>query len=458
MHTLPLPLRLAALLLLLCPPAAAGERSLCYALAMGDATLELVDQQLAAGADLATPCSGSVPHGSHSLRRDYRSPTGSRKITALHALIPPLMLLTLGGPSDSLPVKQAPLGWAVFLYGDAFVDQLVDAGADLDQLDDWGNPPLYYALAREGLAKDPAGVERLLARGASPDALPRLSAEGLRRALTHDQLATSLCARKLDFEGDEVIEQAVVLDEPDILAVVLDCGAFDPGALSEPLQRALRLGRTELVVMLLDAGADLDATLVDALDRTWASAPPGDFSVVEALVAIGARLDGSDLATPLELMAERGRIRSVRYLLDQGVRPDRAGTEPVLAALQDPRPTDDDVAVLEALLVAGAPITPAVEDHIRYKLSCVGGRGGQTRLLFAHGLSVTPQRLHQVITLCDEDLFLEIAQRGERRVWRQALRGWRWADNAPVLRELLRQARRDEQHGLLVPPGDGEAD
>jgi ankyrin repeat protein len=166
--------------------------------------------------------------------------------------------------------------------------------------------------------------------------------------------------------------------------------AADPAALRRPMSRnenyqlplhfAVRMNRPEMVALLLELGADPAATDGDGVSASgYAAAPDVDRSVIETLTRHGgidlfgalvlgdeqtaARLVGEGGVSPgvLHMLAKRGDVRGVRWLIDYGADPnarwghwDAEVTPLHLAAAQG------HADVVRLLLTAGAD--PSIRD------------------------------------------------------------------------------------------------
>jgi ankyrin repeat protein len=135
------------------------------------------------------------------------------------------MLLDYGAPVDGRASRngETPLHYAAFYGRRATIDLFVARGADVNVADYSGVRPIQYARKRlQGLA-----VELLLKLGARPDSL-------------HDAVNAGDVAR---------VRQ--------LIAEGTDVNAFD--LMGTPLHRAAATGQVFVALLLLDAGAELEA-------------------------------------------------------------------------------------------------------------------------------------------------------------------------------------------------------
>lgn len=168
----------------------------------------------------------------------------------------------------------------------------------------------------------------------------------------------------------------------------------DPNLLSArsdgltPLFRALFAGREEVVEMLLDRGAPVDAGEAAALG-----------SVARLEAAFGARPDhgavnaaGDTGWTPLHLAAFMGHQEAVEWLLDRGADPAaRSGNHMANTPLHAALAGRGEPAVVRALLDRGAdPGAQAAGGATPLHVAASRGDAGAVDLLVARGASPEP--------------------------------------------------------------------
>lgn len=424
--------------------------------------------QVAASIELGDPldalCNGSIWEKRLELidGKAARSSGSGQKITAVHVVFPPLLFAALfggHGPGGDLP----PLSWTILQQGARHVPALLAAGADPNQVDSLGLTPLYFAL--EDSLEDSTSLGLLLDAGADPGLLPPLTVDGIVLAMAEPRVAPHVCPEPFQFRGAKALEQAGRELDGAALDGLAACPGADPSLLGRALTRVMEAGGDELVEPLLAHGASLDEALEHGAAR-------GATAIIDPLVALGASPDGeptssivplvaalkgghtdtaealveagADLnevrydATALEQLAWAGHAEGVAFLLERGARVDLG--EPVHGALRKRERAPVRVDSLRVLLEAGAPITPSVELWADEHFSCQE----PSLLLVDRGLEVTPERLDDLMYTCPEDAFAQVASHAStqtlRRVW---VRG-RKAPNGPLLRELIRERRREE--------------
>jgi ankyrin repeat protein len=212
----------------------------------------------------------------------------------------------------------------------AVAEALMDAGADpnssVGQVPQLGHCSTLYAAA--GLANHPELAELLLERGADPDTPAALYQTAFLSDHVSLRLLLDAGARA---EGGDALAGAISVDDAEAVRLLLDAGIdparpLPPEALGEsyapePPVGAVRAAvefqcSRELIVLLLDRGADPDARGQDGQSAYRHAVRQGRGELVELLEAHGAQND----ATPVD------------RFLDACVRADRAEAERQLAA------------------------------------------------------------------------------------------------------------------------------
>ena len=129
-----------------------------------------------------------------------------------------------------------------------------------------------------------------------------------------------------------------------------------------PLMVAVLGELTEIVEVLVKAGAKLDLPNKTGLTPLHMAAQKGHIDTIQALLKAGAKVDISNEkgTTPLRLAAELGHVAAVEALLKAGAKIDQAlkdGSTPFLAAAQN-----GHTAMVQALLKVGTKINHTIKN------------------------------------------------------------------------------------------------
>lgn len=192
----------------------------------------------------------------------------------------------------------------------------MDAGADVNGVDEDGFTPLHYAAKRNMLFTG----RLLLYRGARADAK-----DGHGWTPLHQ--AAFAPVRGLSSGQDPTCEaSSAAEDEPSLLAEMIrplgvDVNAKDTMFGQTPLHAAVcQNGKRREVETLIASGAEVNA--VDGAGRTslhWA-ASAGSVCCIRILLGAGAKVDARDVQdkTPLNYALQNGRACAVRELIENG--------------------------------------------------------------------------------------------------------------------------------------------
>lgn len=216
------------------------------------------------------------------------------------------------------------------------VAELLERGASLEARNRFAETPLMKAA--EG--GHPPIVRLLLDRGAAIDVRNLEGATALTKAVAANRARV---ARLLLDRGAAVavasgaatpLAIAAFNGSDDLVRLLLERGA-DPNATDRtgkgPIVYAAAKGFASIVALLIDAGADPDARYAhDLTALMWAAGHANDVPAQEGLETVallhrrGASLDLADDRgrTALMIAAERGHASIVGWLLDNGADPD----------------------------------------------------------------------------------------------------------------------------------------
>lgn len=267
-----------------------------------------------------------------------------------------------------------PLMWAASAGRADFVDRLLEAGAQIDAVDQTGDSAINYAAFRGR----PDAVAALLAAGADTTIRGHGNAAEIAARRGHqDVLALVLDARRetpARSAAEGALEAALIANDAATVTALtrhLDPGGARDWAGRPALHAAARAGSVEAMEALIAAGAPVDAVDFIGYTALMEAAREGRTEAVETLLAAGADVDhaGGEHAlrlTALHLAATANRADTVRALLDAGAEIDPIGVmgaSPLLWALYE--------GAREAALVlaeagadprlAGDPGRPAIE-------------------------------------------------------------------------------------------------
>ena len=265
------------------------------------------------------------------------------------------------------------------------VEALVDAGADLDRLDLRKSTPLADAAKR--CQGDTDIVKLLLSEGADADgsglyrALEIMFDAGRKQVVTSYLESTGVINRKRNRAGQTLLHLAVSSANKGMVRLLLDQGA-NVGARNWRGNRPLHLAATgkrlareltamllerkadpnvedlyertvlhaavmarakpEVVKLLLDAGAKIEARCIDKYTPLLLAAKAGDLPLVKLLVQYKAKIDSTDRnrQTSLHYAAKYGHLEIARFLLASGAyyrANDNSGARPIRLAIRHDR-------------------------------------------------------------------------------------------------------------------------
>jgi ankyrin repeat protein len=243
-------------------------------------------------------------------------------------------------PNVAEPDGTTALHWAVRLNDLQSVELLLNAGAKADAANRYGMTPLAVA-ATNGHAEI---IERLLKAGADPE---RAVADGETALMTAARTGKVGAVKVLlaygakvdaaeSWRGQTALMWAAAENNADAVRTLVEAGATidrrSNGGFA-PLHFAVRAGGIDAVGALLDAGADVNATIQvtgrNAMPRPPAAAQgQNDRPSLAQVLATGSRatrLSGSGGTTALHLAILNAHFELAAYLLERGANPNADG-------------------------------------------------------------------------------------------------------------------------------------
>jgi len=289
---------------------------------------------IAAGADLNANWVDVYDQGvAIATLTTYWHTTGSLLWYAVHIGDIEVVKLLVEAGADVDPATWPPLCAAVDKDNIAIAEYLIDHGANVNKPEDWG--PLQEAAT---MSNNIEMVKLLIDRGADVNAtdwpaLHTAISRGECRDTAELLIRRGADVNAKDTHGYTPLYYAIRhIDDPEFMSLLIANGAkLDtkyPGG-ETALQAAAITGRTDVVKVLLEAGADINArndrgqtalhAILDIKRFTYAQeSRPKD--MIEALLAKGAEvnLKDNDGRTPLHVAAELAEGDIVELLLDKG--------------------------------------------------------------------------------------------------------------------------------------------
>ena len=240
------------------------------------------------------------------------------------------------------------------------IEVLIEAGADIEAKDKYGDTPLHKA-AKFGEVE---AIQLFLQASANKDAREINCATPLHLAANYGKpesigilLDAGAVIEAVDIAGCTPLHIAVVNKHVKVLMTLLKAGA-DREAKNHtgntPLHVAAGNGHVETLMALLEAKADKEARDKDGDTPLHIAALEGKVEAFKALIIAGANIEAQDKKgkTPLHLAAQNGQVETLKALLQDGANieaQDKKDNTPLHLAARDRR-----VETLMALLEAEA--------------------------------------------------------------------------------------------------------
>ena len=242
---------------------------------------------------------------------------------------------------------------------------LIDAGADIDIKDNYdGCSPLHYACESESLES----VKMLVRAGA-----------GVRATNHRGETCLVRAVHAAHYGDTEILRYLVCLPEVDVnYRQGGNCTALHYAVDEKP--------RTDVIQVLIDAGADIDAKNSEGRSPLHSACASGELDVVKMLVEAGAGVRATnDRGEPCLFLAARcGHTETVRYLVglpEVDVNRRYAGNYTALQCALENEETD----VVQVLIDAGADI---VTNNNALHYACEEGSLDIVKMLVRAGAGV----------------------------------------------------------------------
>ncbi|MEZ0225253.1 MAG: ankyrin repeat domain-containing protein [Alphaproteobacteria bacterium] len=251
--------------------------------------------------------------------------------------------------------------------GSAHIDvirTLIDKGANVDAPDGSGATPLITALTQKGWAGADLLLDKIApepAGGPSRHALYFAVNGGASRKMLNKITGKLNIDVNLRYAGEKqsTLHAAVVGGRREIVQWMLERKGINvniQNAKKEtPLMLAVTTGRAEIVIALLEAGAQPDKPDAEGQLALTTAARNSSQEIAEALIGAKAKLDAADKygMTALTIASQAGNIRLVKTLLTAAeTAGEKLNLEPALFAAAE----KGHGRVLELLISAGADV------------------------------------------------------------------------------------------------------
>ena len=299
------------------------------------------------------------------------------------------------------------------------VRHLVQAGANVNQTDPWGETPLHEAI-RKGNAEI---LQILVDAGADANGRDGAGNSAIHVAVRQDNpeivrilVDAGTDANERDAVGNPAIQVAIVLNKPDMVQILIDAGvdANETNFIGNPIiHEALIFGNSEIIQILVNAGADVNAFekggrfSVGGEMTALARAVRLDYlEIVQILIDAGADVYAKETfgQSALEAAIDKGNPETLLIFLYWAIRENETRIVRVLVAAgvdvdtKDPEGTPvlfravskDSPMIVQILVEAGADVkaTDQSGDSPLHWAVRSGSLAGIVRILVEAGADV----------------------------------------------------------------------
>ena len=195
-------------------------------------------------------------------------------------------------------------------------------------------------------------------------------------------------------DGTTLLHEAVLQGHQDIVKMLIDLGA-NVNAINEyretPIAYAAKEANWEIVKILMSHGANVDYLDQSGISLLHYAAEQGNKEIAKILITKGANVSAGDYEnamTPLHYAAERGDREIVEMLLAHDAEVNivnSQGRTPLINAMEK-----DEQEIMKVLIAHGADINPVDEQSRNSALHKVTAEGNQklVEMLIAYGADV----------------------------------------------------------------------
>ena len=289
-------------------------------------------------------------------------------------------------------------GWTPLMHAagkgyEKVLPLLLERGADVNK--QASSTPLISAMWKHGGI--PEIVSTLISKGADVNAVGAHDLTALMRAARYGHkwavsflIENGAGVDSITDEGASALHFAALEGHSEVAQLLLKGGCNPNRATTDvaritPLQRAVMERHIDVVRVLLEHGADVDATNSADLAALNIAAENGPPAIVELLLTHGARIDIQSSvtgATPLSGACQNAQANILDLLLEHGADADFVGPNgftPLFQAVEYGTP-----GMVRSLIQRGADVNAVVEGCTPLHLAAMFGKNETAQLLIEH--------------------------------------------------------------------------